>query len=105
MAEYAGSTYPAESITGMEVLVLNRLEWSLTVVTPLHFLNYYLAKSVVFEDDTRHGRPLVEKVPKYIKKYVDFFAEICMQEYAFQAYTPSVLAGTPTRLRSACVCV
>jgi hypothetical protein len=28
--------------------------------------------------------PLVPKVLEYLKKYADFFADLCLQEYAFQ---------------------
>jgi hypothetical protein len=30
---------------------------------------------------------------KYVRKYADFFAELCLQEYAFQKFHPSVLAA------------
>lgn len=30
---------------------------------------------------------------KYVRKYADFFAELCLQEYTFQQYLPSVMAA------------
>ena len=38
-------------------------------------------------------RPLISKVPRYVKKYMDFFCDLAQQEFAFQKYTPSVLAA------------
>jgi hypothetical protein len=40
-----------------------------------------------------HGKPLIEKVPRYIKKYTDFFADLCLQDYRFQQFAPSLLAA------------
>ena len=38
-------------------------------------------------------RPLISKVPRYFKKYMDFFADLCQQEFAFLQYPPSLLAA------------
>ena len=34
-----------------------------------------------------------ERALKYVKKYADFFAELCLQEYTFQQYLPSVMGA------------
>jgi hypothetical protein len=47
----------------------------------------------VFVTDTMLGKALVEKVPKYVKKYVDFFSELCCQDHSFKRYLPSALAA------------
>ena len=91
--EFAQPGYSPDEIQGMEMQVLNQLGWSMGAVTPLHFLGYYLSKGVVFEDDTFQGRPLVDKVPRYVQKYAEFFADLCLQDYAFQRYEPSLLAA------------
>lgn len=85
--------YSGDMIQQMEIMVLNKLEWCLTAVTPLHFLGYYLSKGVLFEDDLMQGKPLVEKVPRYMQKYAEFFADLCLQEYSFQVYPPSLLSA------------
>lgn len=36
---------------------------------------------------------MISKVPKYLRKYVDFFADLCLQDYSFQQYPPSILAA------------
>ena len=47
----------------------------------------------MFEDDTFQARPVVDKVPRYVQKYAEFFADLCLQDYAFQRYEPSLLAA------------
>ena len=77
----------------MEVSILTILGWSLTVVTPQHLLGLYHRRGLVFASDTMGFEPLVPKVLDYLKKYSDFYADLCLQEYAFQQYPPSLLAA------------
>lgn len=76
-----------------ELEVLRLLGWKLRAMPPLHIINYYQSKGVCFDDDTWQGRSLIEKIPKYIKKYAEFFCNLTLQEYAFQQYLPSHLAA------------
>lgn len=76
-----------------ELDVLRYLGWRLRAIPPIHFIGYFLAKGSVFVDDTWQGRPLIEKIPKYVKKYTEFFCNLTLQEYSFQQYLPSLLAA------------
>jgi len=76
-----------------EVEVLRHLNWKLRAVPPLHVIGYFLSKGAVFNDDTWQDRTLIDKIPKYIKKYADFFCNLTLQEYTFQQYLPSHLAS------------
>lgn len=76
-----------------EVEVLKYLGWRLRAVPPIHFIGYFLSKGAIFQDDTWQDRSLIEKIPKYVKKYADFFCNLTLQEYAFQQYLPSELAA------------
>lgn len=76
-----------------ELEVLRHLGWRLRAVPPIHFMGYFLAKGTTFEDDTWQNRCLIEKIPKYVKKYADFFCNLTLQEYSFQKYLPSMLAA------------
>jgi hypothetical protein len=76
-----------------EVEVLKYLGWRMRAFPPIHFIGYFLAKGAMFQDDTWQDRALIEKIPKYIKKYSDFFCNPTLQEYAFQQYLPSELAA------------
>jgi len=75
-----------------ELEILRHLGWRLRAIPPLHVIGYFLAKGTTFEDDTWQGRALIEKIPKYVKKYAEFFCNLTLQEYAFQQYLPVHLA-------------
>ena len=91
--EYAMDAYTSDLIQSMEMNVLNKLHWQLSSFTPLHFLGYYRGKGVLYQQDTMSGKPLVEKLPRYVRKYSAFFADLSLQEYGFQRYRPSLLAA------------
>lgn len=76
-----------------ELEVLKYLGWRLRAFPSLHIIGYFLAKGVTFQDDSWQNRPLIEKIPKYVKKYCDFFCNLTLQEYSFQQYLPSHLAA------------
>lgn len=37
---------------------------------------------------------MIEKIPRYIKKYNDFFANLCLQDYFYAQFSPSHLAAS-----------
>lgn len=77
--DQASNVYPPKLVHQMEVLVLTRLNWCLTVVSPCHFLGYFLGRGALFTSDSMAYKPLVAKVPRYLKKYIDFFADLTLQ--------------------------
>ena len=93
MNRHAQWAFSADAIQHMEFEVLRKLNWCLGTYTPLHFASYYMSKGVLFQEDTMQGRPLAQKVPKYMKRYIEFFADLCLQDYAFQRFSPSMMAG------------
>jgi len=76
-----------------ETEVLRHLGWRLRAIPPLHIIGYFLAKGATFQSDSWQDRALIEKIPKYVKKYAEFFCNLTLQEYAFQQYLPSLLAA------------
>jgi hypothetical protein len=76
-----------------ELLVLKFLNWQLRAIPPIHVVGYFLSKGVTFYDDSWQGRTLIDKIPKYVKKYAEFFCNLTLQEYSFQMYLPSQLAA------------
>lgn len=76
-----------------ELEVLRHLGWRMRAFPPIHFIGYYLSKGAIFQNDTWQDRALIEKIPKYVKKYADFFCNLTLQEYAFQQYLPSELSA------------
>ena len=73
--------------------VLRHLGWRLRAFPALHVTNYFLSKGVCFEDDTWQGRDLIHKIPKYVKKYAEFFCNLTLQDYSFQRYLPTKLGA------------
>jgi hypothetical protein len=94
MNRHAQWAFSADSIQHMEFEVLRKLNWCLGTYTPLHFASYFMSKGVLFDADTMQGRPLAQKVPKYMKRYIEFFADLCLQDYAFQRFSPSMMAAS-----------
>lgn len=76
-----------------EVEALRHLGWRLRAVPPLHVIGFFIAKGVTFVNDTWQGRGLIDKIPKYVKKYAEFFCNLSLQEYSFQQYLPTHLAA------------
>ncbi|GAB9464871.1 hypothetical protein Gpo141_00002294 [Globisporangium polare] len=91
--EFGNRCYSYEEIHEMELLTLSKLQWSLTALTPIHFTRYYLSQSVLFCDDEIQGTDMVEEALEYYHKYNEFFVDLCLQEYQFQAYRPSLVAA------------
>lgn len=90
---FASHRVRTEMIHHMELMVVTRLQWTMKVTTPLHFVNLFVTKGIVFNTDRMQGMPLIEKVPRYVQKYVEFFADLTLQEYEFKEYCPSLLAA------------
>jgi len=76
-----------------ELEVLRYLNWQLRAIPPIHIIGYFLAKGVTFNDDAWQGRALIQKIPRYVKKYAEFFCNLTLQEYSFQQYLPSLLGA------------
>jgi Cyclin, N-terminal domain/Cyclin, C-terminal domain len=76
-----------------ELEVLRHLGWKLRAFPPLHVTGYFVTKGVCFDDDVWQGRTIIDKIPKYVKKYTEFFCNLTLQDYAFQQYLPTVLAS------------
>ena len=76
-----------------ELQVLQFLGWRLRAIPPIHTVGYCLQKGAIFVDDTWQERNLIEKIPKYFKKYADFFCNLTLQEYSFQQYLPTHLGA------------
>ena len=71
--------------------------WALTCIVPLHFIEYYQSRGILFYGDFVQGEPLTMKsqlAPQQLRKYTQFFAHYVMvQEYSFRKYAPSYVAA------------
>ena len=80
------NTYKREEILHMEGMVLNRLNFELSVATTKVFINRYLKAAKAGECDST-----TEMLCKYL-------CELTLQEYAFIKYRPSEIAAAGLRL-------
>jgi len=94
LTKLGNAGHTALSFREGELEVLRHLGWRLRAIPPVHFVGYFLAKGTTFMDDTWQGRALIEKIPKYVKKYSDFFCNLTLQDYSFQQYLPSHLSAS-----------
>ena len=77
-----------------ELSVLNVLDWKVRVPTSVHFVSHWVAQGVVYEDDVMAERgPCPVKAIKYVKRYAEFFSELCLQKYSFRKYKASMLGA------------
>ncbi|CAM9600183.1 unnamed protein product [Chrysoparadoxa australica] len=95
-----------EMVTMGELDLAKRMGWEVHQVTSMHFLDFYLHEGVTFSDDSCQGRCAVgEKMTRYVKKYVEFFASLCQQEYSFQRELPSVIAAASIMSSRRALCI
>jgi hypothetical protein len=76
-----------------ESTVLKLLGWRLRAVPALRVVGLFLEKGVCYTNDEWQSRALIPKIPKYIKKYAEFFCNLTLQDYSFQQYLPTKLAS------------
>eukprot|EP00743_Colponemidia_sp_Colp-15_P012918 GILK01014848.1.p1 GENE.GILK01014848.1~~GILK01014848.1.p1 ORF type:complete len:288 (-),score=33.84 GILK01014848.1:116-868(-) len=95
LQQCSNNAFSIELINQMEVYLLNVLEWQVKSVTSMHFISFFIGQGVVFTSDTCEDSPTGpgEKLVKYVRKYAEFFASICLQDYSFQRFRPSLLAS------------
>ncbi len=75
-----------------ELSVLQQLNWELKSSTPMHFILHFVSQGVIFPSDTIESHPVTSAVVRYVRKYAEFFADLCLQEYDFQKYSSGLLA-------------
>ena len=93
VTKLSSAGYTSLSFRDGELEVLRILGWRLRAVPSLRVVGFFLQKGVCFEDDLWQQRGLIPKIPKYLKKYAEFFCNLTLQEYSFQQYLPTMLAS------------
>ena len=88
-----------------ELSVLKLLDWKVRVPTSAHFVSHWVAQGVVYEDDVMAGRPCPAKAIKYVRRYAEFFSELCLQKYSFRKYKESMLGAAYVYCGRKAVCL
>ena len=87
-----------DEVVKCEVQTLNKLNWDLFKLTPLHFVQNLVGQGIVFTTDRvlanrNQLAEIDEKTLRSVKKHSEFFSDLSMQEYDFSLqYKPSVVA-------------
>lgn len=92
---YCGATpTPPSFIPKVESLVLNHLNWEMVVVTPLHFLDYYML--VCLSPCELLGNPHLQNYSEtrsYLSKMAEFLVDLCEHHSLYREYLPSIVAA------------
>ncbi|XP_062516995.1 cyclin-J-like [Corticium candelabrum] len=98
--------FSASHVQSMELILLDCLEWNLGEPTIMSFIEYYMIQTV-HPDDYHCDQPLgnVDKARKYVKKYAQYFLQICLQEYELRMYVPSCTAAAVIAAIRSCLCL
>lgn len=79
---YTDSSITLEDLMTMELLVLNKLKWDLSAITPHDFLEQILSR-IPMETDLRNS----------IKRHAQIFIALCAKDCKFMMYPPSMIAA------------
>jgi len=88
------SPSPTILIPKVESLILNHLQWEMVVITPVHFLEYYLL--VCFLPSEQIANPHVHNfgdTKAYLAKMAEFLVDLCEHHSLYREYLPSIVAS------------
>ncbi|OQS06489.1 hypothetical protein THRCLA_01471 [Thraustotheca clavata] len=91
---YGCGLYTIEDIKKCEGCILHLLQWSLSALHPLQFVRFFVASTPLYNDDMMHDlqiQPTSQILESY-RQQVECLAQMCMLEYSFQQYLPSIVA-------------
>lgn len=91
--------YSEQEILYYEGRILIQIGWNLMYSTPADFVNLFLNQGIVYSDDlVVSGKfnsvptaPTLKNV-RYVRKYCEFFVDLCLQENGFKKYSTIILA-------------
>lgn len=90
------NTYTHELIKQMEALILNKILWNINILTPMHFLGLYI-NNTLFKDELILDYPIgdtYDRVRNDVANFSEFFVDLCLQDFNFLGYKPSVIAAS-----------
>jgi len=90
------NTYNRHSIVHMEMVILEALQWRVDELTPLHFVDHFLALRCIDFADTIDGQCLansdkLEKIPRRLRQFAEFFVRLVLEEHSFYQFLPSLI--------------
>jgi len=88
LVKYSDNTYQLSELLEMELVILSRLKWDLSTVTPYDFLEHLL--KMVMENN---GTLLETDQMKSIRNDAEKLIILCATEFRFSMYPPSMLSS------------
>ncbi|KFM68476.1 Cyclin-J, partial [Stegodyphus mimosarum] len=86
-----GNKYSLSEFILMEINILTFFEWDISYPTAAHFAEYYAIYALSPSDLRNDGLlPSFEYVQQYVKKYIDYFLDVIILDYAFHKFNPSL---------------
>jgi len=84
LIKYTDNTYDITEILEMELLILSKLKWDLSAVTPYDFLEHLLRLLT-------EGGAILES--DLLRRHTENFIILCATEFRFSMYPPSMLSS------------
>lgn len=81
-----------KNILKYESLVSSILEWDFDIQTPLHFVNFYLSRGVIFSSDKTYNKPL-NKLLNDMRIFASRAAFLALNDYSFYHFTSLAVAA------------
>jgi len=94
LSAYCGPPTTPSFIPKVESLVLNHLGWEMVVLTPVHFLEYYLLVCLLPGElpSNPHLRSYAD-TRSYLAKMAEFLVDLCEHHSLYREYLPSIVAA------------
>lgn len=91
--------YSEKQILNCERNILMCIDYQLHFATPADIVTHFLNQGIMFHNDevykgkeTRETEAPTQKVVQYVRKFAEFFVDMCLQEYDFQKYDSHTIA-------------
>ena len=90
------NTYDRDQIVKMEMVILKSLNWVTAELTPLHFVDHFLALRAVDLLDSIDGVKLyqsekLDKIPRRLRQFAEFFVRLVLEDHTFYEFLPSLI--------------
>lgn len=104
LSHYCSGAYAASDFLQMELMLLKFFDWEVGLVTPAHFINFYV-HSTCAETQTEmrsaDNETVIatvtsleqQQIADSVKSYARYFMSVCIQYHHFHDYHPSVIAA------------
>jgi len=95
LSAYCGAaSAPAAFIPKVESLILNHLQWEMVIVTPIHFLDYYLLVCLLPGEMPANAHlQSYTDTRAYLAKMAEFLVDLCEHHSLYREYLPSIVAA------------